>query len=189
MRLPLPLWAYSGAAPQDPRKKDQKRAVEPQAVLAEVRRAGGVRYCHPPVVCIYRRLSPARLLQIYLSRRYPGGWYSPDGPAGGVSLPGRVALHLEDRSVRRDFAAVCILLPGLLPLPVPSGGYLLPLQPGGPAGLPGGCGQVRRLRPVYPHVPDGRGPRGRPGVHPVRPVPPYLPQRGHLFWLGKESNP
>lgn len=52
-----------------------------------------------------------------------------------------------------------------------------------------GCGQVRRLRPVYPRVPDGRGPRRGQGVHPVRPVPPYLPQRGHLFWLGKEANP
>ena len=187
LRLPVPLRTYPGAAPQDPREKDQKRPVEPETVLAEVCGAGCVRGGDSPVVRLHLRLSPARLLQIYLPCRHPGGRHSPGGHAGGVPVPGRVALHLEDGPVRRHPAAVRILLPGLLPLFVPPGGHLLPLQPGG---LPGRRGQVRRLRPVYPHVRNGCGARGRPGVHPVRPVPPYLPQRGHLFWLGKEqTNP
>lgn len=114
---------------------------------------------------------------------------SPVGPPAGVPGPGGVAVHLEGGPVRRHPPGVHLPVPGLLPLPVPPGGHLLPLLPGGPAGLPGGRWEVRRLRPVRAPVPHGRGAGGGPGVYPVRRLPPNLPQRGHLFRLGKEQIP
>ena len=156
LRLPLPLRAHPGAAPQAPREKDQEKRLDPSAVLAEICGIGGIRHRHPPVVRLHRGLPPARLLQIYLPRRHPGGRYSPGGPPGDPAPYGGVAVHLENRPVRRYFAPVRILLPGLLPLSLPPGSHLLPFQPGGPAGLPGGRRQVRRLRPLHPQMSDGR---------------------------------
>ena len=173
---------------QAPRPEAQKGPLEPPALLAEVRRAGGVRRRHPPVVRLCGGLSPARLLQIYLPRRHPGGGRPPGGPERVLPAFDRVAVYLENGPVRRHPAFVCILLPGLLPLFVPPGGHLFLLLPGGPVRRPGGRGEVRRLRPLHPQVPDGREEGGGPGVHPVRPLPPYLPQRGDLFRMGKETN-
>lgn len=142
LRLPLPLWANPGAAAQDPRAEDQKGAVDPPPVLAEIRGAGGVRGGGPPVVRLHRGLSPARLLQVHLPGGDVGGRRAPGGPPGGVPAPGGVALHLEDRAVRGDPAAVRVPVPGLLPFPMPSGGDLFLLLPDRPAGLPGGRGEV-----------------------------------------------
>ena len=189
LRLPLPLRADPGAVTQDPRAEDPEGPVEPPPVLAEIRRAGGV--CGGPAPVVRLRPGPAgaRLLQVHLPGGDPGGGPPPVGPPAGVPGPGGVAVHLEGGPVRRHPPGVHLPVPGLLPLPVPPGGHLLPLLPGGPAGLPGGRREVRRLRPVRAPVPHGRGAGGGPGVYPVRRLPPNLPQRGHLFWLGKEQIP
>ena len=172
-----------------PRTENQKRAVEPPPVLAEIRRAGGIRGGPAPVVRLRPGPAGARLLQVHLPGGDPGGGPPPGGPPAGVPGPGGVAVHLEGGPVRRHPPGVRLPVPGLLPLPVPPGGHLLPLLPGGPAGLPGGRREVRRLRPVRAPVPHGRGAGGGPGVYPVRQLPPNLPQRGHLFRLGKEQIP